>query len=277
MSFLGGLLGAVGSIFGAKESSSAAEHNNAANLEAQREFAQMGIRWRAADAAAAGLHPMAALGATGASFSPSFQAGATPDYGGAGQALGDFIDGQNTKRSQVATMTPYEKEMQQLALDRARRQNQLLDAQIAAEWSSVLGQPPTPTMPAALGGPTSAVSSPVRFGSVKSAPVGLIKSEPSQSISATPDNASLEAAGTPGFKRFAVTDKIGVHLPNQALSESLEGMGASGHFLGPALTGLHAADQLWNGHGKPSDKALPDGYKWEWSRLKQSWTAVRKR
>ena len=37
------------------------------NEALQREFAQNGIRWRAADARAAGLHPLAALGSSGAS------------------------------------------------------------------------------------------------------------------------------------------------------------------------------------------------------------------
>lgn len=36
----------------------------------QREFAQMGVRWRVADAKAAGLHPLAALGTSGASATP---------------------------------------------------------------------------------------------------------------------------------------------------------------------------------------------------------------
>lgn len=37
----------------------------------QREFAQMGLRWKVADATAAGLHPVYALGGSGATFSPS--------------------------------------------------------------------------------------------------------------------------------------------------------------------------------------------------------------
>lgn len=52
----------------------------ARSLKEQRRFAQAGIRWRANDAQKAGLHPLAALGATGASYSPSysFQADTTP-------------------------------------------------------------------------------------------------------------------------------------------------------------------------------------------------------
>lgn len=41
------------------------------NIALQREFAQMGIRWRVEDAKAAGLHPMYALTGGGAAFAPN--------------------------------------------------------------------------------------------------------------------------------------------------------------------------------------------------------------
>lgn len=55
--------------------SAAAQHDRARkarNQEAdrQREFAQMGVRWRVADARAAGLHPLFALGANTPSYQP---------------------------------------------------------------------------------------------------------------------------------------------------------------------------------------------------------------
>lgn len=40
------------------------------NIDLQREFAQKGISWRAADAKSAGIHPLAAMGANPMSFSP---------------------------------------------------------------------------------------------------------------------------------------------------------------------------------------------------------------
>lgn len=46
------------------------EDQQNANLANQREFAQHGIRWRVADAKAAGLHPVYALGGAGAAYSP---------------------------------------------------------------------------------------------------------------------------------------------------------------------------------------------------------------
>lgn len=55
----------------------------------QREFAQMGIRWKVEDAKAAGLHPLAALGAQVSSPSPVSVGGEAPkmDFGSLGQDL----------------------------------------------------------------------------------------------------------------------------------------------------------------------------------------------
>lgn len=62
--------------------------NTEANIQQQREFAQKGIRWRVSDAKKAGIHPLFALGANTASFSPV----AGPDYGG---AVGDVMSAAN--------------------------------------------------------------------------------------------------------------------------------------------------------------------------------------
>lgn len=61
----------------------------AANLAAQREFAQNGIRWKVEDAKAAGLHPLSALGASGAAFAPNpVVLSDTSHYAATGQNLG---------------------------------------------------------------------------------------------------------------------------------------------------------------------------------------------
>lgn len=52
----------------------ATERANMQNYNAQKEFAQNGILWRKQDALRAGINPIYALGASGASFSPSFTA-----------------------------------------------------------------------------------------------------------------------------------------------------------------------------------------------------------
>lgn len=83
---------------------------NEANLAAQKEFAQHGIRWKVEDAKQAGLHPLFGAGLTGASFSPSFQAvpsarptRAPTDYSwlaNIGQLLGNFLNQPEARPAQ---------------------------------------------------------------------------------------------------------------------------------------------------------------------------------
>lgn len=235
------------------------------NYAAQKEFAQMGLQWKVADAKAAGLHPMAALGASGASFSPSFQAGSN-DYSGVGDGINQLIAGQNTKRAETATKTETEKQLEQLALERAQLQNRLLEGQVQNEWASLLGAPPQPSFPVASSTPVS--------GGPRSAPPGLVKAVPSQSISHTPGDKGLEAADTPGYKRFGVTPGLSVELPGNEMSQSLESMGIAGHVLGPVLSAIRGGNQLING-GAPPKTALPDGYKWSFNPFSRTWTAAK--
>ncbi len=101
----GGLVGAVGNLIGGKK---AADNSKAAanmNINAQKEFAQNGIRWRVEDAKAAGIHPLYALGASTNSFSPV--SGYTGDYG-IGDAVNTF--GQGIDRAARAKMTERERQ-----------------------------------------------------------------------------------------------------------------------------------------------------------------------
>lgn len=122
-------IGLVGDYLAADKQADADREANERNLQYQREFAQQGIRWRVEDAKAAGIHPLYALGAGGASFSPSFQAG---DAGAKYRALTRF--GQDVSRSVQATMTQGERvqtaQMNALNLENAKLQNNLLEHQI---------------------------------------------------------------------------------------------------------------------------------------------------
>lgn len=70
----------------AKLNIAAQKEANAQNYAMQKEFAQHGIQWKAADARLAGLHPLAALGAQTTAASPSYAAG---DPGAAERVRGD--------------------------------------------------------------------------------------------------------------------------------------------------------------------------------------------
>lgn len=130
--------GVIGSILDARNSSKIAK----ANIKYQREFAQHGVRWRAEDAKAAGLHPLAALGMQATGFNPV-------------SAPTNFADaGQNIGRAIGTALTPAEKNeaegtLAKLGLERAQLQNDYLRAQI--RQINAAGTPPP--RPAIAGDP----------------------------------------------------------------------------------------------------------------------------
>lgn len=95
---------------------------NQRNYDMQKEFATMGIRWRAEDAREAGLHPLAAIGANVTGASPSFQMNSTPPprthYR---ETFGEM--GQNINRAINATLTAEEKAAKHLQLEGLRLDN----------------------------------------------------------------------------------------------------------------------------------------------------------
>lgn len=71
--FVGPLVAGLGSLMGmagAADANRTSERMARDQMRLQREFAQKGIQWRVEDAKAAGLHPLAALGANPANYSP---------------------------------------------------------------------------------------------------------------------------------------------------------------------------------------------------------------
>lgn len=111
MGLFGSVIGAAGSLAGGllglhgqRESVANAAAINRANYEAQKEFAQNSIRWRVADAKAAGLHPLAALGAQSSGYTPSATIGDSPDFSflqDVGQNIDRAIDAKRTERERV--------------------------------------------------------------------------------------------------------------------------------------------------------------------------------
>lgn len=123
----GGAISGIGSIVGGIVGANNAAKINAQNYAAQKEFAQNGIRWRVADAKAAGLHPLAALGASPASYSPASVVGGDYGISDAAQALGQGID-----RAQQAKMLKEERlQAQQEQRERNDLYKRLVESQIA--------------------------------------------------------------------------------------------------------------------------------------------------
>lgn len=271
---IGAGLGFAGNLLANEQSGDNVDATNQANslrsdkeYERQKEFAQMGIRWKSDDARAAGLHPLAALGGIGSSYSPTIATHQTPEsrsmFEGVDTAgLGNALSGQNTKRAQMATKTEVEKQMEGLALERAQLQNRLLEGQVQNEWAALMGQPRTPSMPSAVG----AVDAPVR-------PIGSIVTKPSERISQSARDSSREAADTPGFKRYQIGHGRVIDLPGQQMSESLESIPGAGM----GVTILRAAQNAWNGPDGGPGIPAPEGQYWDWSPLKGTWSLKKHR
>lgn len=121
MSILGAIAGIGGSIvdklFGDKKAEK--------DAELQREFAQNGVRWKVADATAAGIHPLYALGAQTHSFAPS-SVGST-DFATGGQNLGSAIQAMTTPKEKL---DGFAKTVQGLTLEKMGLENEVLRSQL---------------------------------------------------------------------------------------------------------------------------------------------------
>lgn len=117
------------------------QQNAERNIALQREFATNGIRWKVEDAKKAGLHPLAALGASTQSFSP-VSVGASPADGGA-QSLSHM--GQDISRAIQTTRTAEEQQLAklQLATAQADLDGKIIDNQIRGSQLQKLNSVPT--------------------------------------------------------------------------------------------------------------------------------------
>lgn len=193
---VGGLLGgAVGGFFDDKSTNNQAKDQavelSAADANLQREFAQQGVRWRVDDAKAAGIHPLAALGAQLHQASPVF-AGSNP-----GIQRTDMNDmGQNISRAIDATATQPERvnrELGELALERARLENDILRGQV-----SLVGRATNPAFPG-------------------------VSNIPSELTASRPGQPFMEAAPpSPGVKQFDYKAGGTWDLPSEKAKQAIE-------------------------------------------------------
>lgn len=244
--------GALGSAIDGSQEKNAAEFASGQEYARQQEFARMGIRWRVADAKAAGLHPLAALGTQGASYSPVL---ALPG-GGLSDPLESSLQsmGQNVNRAKSATQTDTERRLEAAAIRNAELRNSLLEMQILDAYTG-LNQPRNPPAPDAVG----VASGPV-------APTGAVRVRPSEVISAKPNEPHVEAGVGPGMQDVRIGGGATIRIPNQQLSDQLENMGPG---VPAYVTGISALRDWWHG-AEPPKAALPKGYVWKWNRWKQA-------
>ena len=126
---LGALISAGASLAGGLLGQKSAEKNADKNIALQKEFAQSGIQWKVADAKAAGIHPLYALGASTHSYAPvSIGTPLADSIGKAGQFLGRAADASSSPTTRMGVIG---EQAAKLQLDNMALQNQLLASQIA--------------------------------------------------------------------------------------------------------------------------------------------------
>lgn len=108
----------IAKYFGDQADRNANAHAQRMNAAEQKEYAQQGIRWKVDDARAAGLHPLAALGASTASGGGSHLVGGGSEGGSIASTLGQM--GQDVSRSIQATRTDGERQLANLQLANAQ-------------------------------------------------------------------------------------------------------------------------------------------------------------
>lgn len=193
-SAIGGIASGIGSIIGSNNSAASAEAINQANYEHQKEFAQNGIRWKVADAKAAGLHPLAALGAQTSGYTPSAVVGDAPDFSflrDIGQDVGRAIDAKSTAAERAANKAKIDQgtdlELEGKALDndykraliRGETQDQALrlaNASVRASWSQQL--PPAMPSIAPDGSLMPGQGNATSPGGIESKPAEIVINEP---------------------------------------------------------------------------------------------------
>lgn len=190
-SIAGPLIGGVGSIVGGLLGDESQKDATNMNIAMQREFAQNGIRWKVADAKAAGLHPLAALGASTASFSPI----------AVGDPIGSALAaaGQDLSRAFMAKQTQGERLSERLLL--AQIEGQEIENAFKASQMARLSSPTQ--MPPPM--------------------QGSIEVQPSKITSTRVGNPSLEAAPpAPAVKEFINADGTVTTWPSAEAKQAIE-------------------------------------------------------
>lgn len=162
------------------------------NANLQREFAQQGLGWKIEDAERHGVHPLAALGASGAQASPVYAAREM---------------GQDISRAASAMTSPQERELVDLQIERARIENGILMSQLRQTDQ----KPPGVPDPYLSGAPSSMSSSDHIRGWIRDKALERTKSDaqnPNVTVGVTPEGQwsrtanGLSLAASPEYKQL---------------------------------------------------------------------------
>lgn len=209
------------------------------NEDLQREFAQMGIRWRVEDAKAAGLHPLYALGAQPIPVTPT-------------QVFGE---GGGGSMERGASVSQFGSALMGLSMLAGQAEKDHAMAEYYRALASKLRQDGASAAPA-LGDASGYVSGDGEFvhqgtqfnpatGAVSVSPFfDRRRIVPSQSVAANSMAPSEEASTGPAWKRWKLNNEgLTMLLPAaNSVSEALESMSESKVILG-AVIGKNVKEQ----------------------------------
>lgn len=209
LGLLGGLLGNSSREDANNANIANAQLLNRMNYEQQKEFAQHGIRWKVEDAKAAGLHPLHAIGASTASYSPSMAIADVQPTSAASAGIGGFLanSGQQNSRSALSDEQKLEQQLRIAELSSRVKK----DDAIAAYYDSLAGTERQKQMWGSI---------PYSTGSPA---IGGIEYKKDEVVSADPSNPSLTAGKHPAMTRYNIGG-TNIELPysSEGPAESLE-------------------------------------------------------
>lgn len=286
-SAIGGAIGGALGLIGAGQSQASAERLNQLNYEHQKEFAQNGIRWKVADAKAAGLHPLAALGASTASYSPSAVIGDSPDYSflkDMGQGIDRAMDAKATQRER-ADREEKSNALFKEELKGKQLQNQETETRIQQmKWDmamdaarnaaqAVRTQQQVPAMPSLapdgslMPGQSNATS-----------PGDIIKTKPAEIVMNDPATPAAEAGSNPEIRYFRTSDGGYSIARSEAYADSTDDDLAGQ--LSWELRNRFPATVWDSSSAAPPASYLPDrgrgGWAWSYNPLRQAYYPYRK-
>lgn len=243
------VLPAIAGIAGKGIDAFISNQNAEKNVKYQREFAQNGIQWRAADAEKAGIHPLAAMGASLTNFSP---VSVGSNFGDAGQDITRAIHATRTEEQRVSAVTDT---MQQLQIQNMGLQNDLLASQIAKLNASL--NPPFP--------------GPAQQWLIDGQGQTQIKEDPFKRQSTNPGNPSQEAG--------AIADVGYTRTPSgwaPAFSKDLQDRSDENH-LGAIAWAIRnmVLPSIGTNYNPPTGIPLDNDQEWYYDPIRQQYVKVK--
>lgn len=249
------------------------------NYNAQKEFAQNGIRWKVEDAKAAGLHPLAGLG-SGSYYTPSGSIG-FEQTGGQGQDYSWLADaGQNIGRAIDAKATAEERakaeevndEANFLKLENMRLQNEQIKldmvSQIArdvtASQRAIRNTALPPAMPSLRTRADGAMVGTVMPGQGDSTTSSLFTVKPAELVASHPETPYAEAGSHPDLSWSRTAGGGYAPVRSQGLADRLDD-----DYLGTLMWNIRNGlnSRISNQQYAPPRTYLPDNGRdprWTW-------------